>query len=46
MNKWKMAETVLLALSALITAAKAIMKFIDYIGKMRQQRKVKVRAYA
>jgi hypothetical protein len=36
MTKLKLAELVILAISALITAAKSIIKFIDYIGRMRK----------
>ena len=37
MGKLKIFELVLLAISAVISAAKALVKFIGYIGKMKPQ---------
>jgi len=37
MNKWKIAEIVLSAVSALISAVKSIMKFISNIGKIKHK---------
>lgn len=37
MNKFKLAELIALAISALAAAAKAIIKFIDYLGKIRKK---------
>jgi len=39
MGKWKTAEAVLVAISALVAAAKAVIKFIVCLGKMRNNRK-------
>ena len=35
MNKWKIAEILLAAIAALVTAAKALIKFIECIGKLK-----------
>jgi len=37
MSKWKIAETILAAVGLLLTAAKALMKFVSYIDKLRTQ---------
>ena len=37
MDKWKIADMVLSAISALVAAAKATMKFINYIKRLRHQ---------
>jgi len=37
MNKWKVIELVLLAISSLISAVKGIIKFIQYIDKLRKR---------
>jgi hypothetical protein len=37
MGKWKIVEIVLSAISALVSAAKAVMKFIDQIGKLKKE---------
>jgi len=37
MGKWKTVEIVLLAISTLIAAIKATMKFIEYIIKLRNR---------
>ena len=38
MSKVKMLELVLLAVSALINAARLVVKFINYLGKLKQER--------
>jgi len=35
MSGWKIAETILSAIGMLLTAAKALIKFIGYIDKLR-----------
>ena len=45
-DKWQIIETILFALGALITAAKYIIKFIDYLGKLRARRKPMSRSFA
>jgi len=35
MSKWKIAELILAAVSTLIAAARALLKFIGLIGKLR-----------
>ena len=42
----KTVETVLLAAGALITAAKWLVKFIGYVGKLMKQRKSRSRSFA
>jgi len=37
MSKWKAVELILLAISALVSAAKGIMKFIEYISKLKNR---------
>lgn len=37
MGKLKIAELIVLTISALVTAAKYIIKFIDYIGKIKKR---------
>jgi hypothetical protein len=37
MGKLKIAEMVLLAISALVTVAKGVIKFIEYIIKLRKK---------
>jgi len=37
MGKLKIAELIVLTISALATAAKSIIKFFEYIGKIRRQ---------
>jgi len=37
MNKLKIAETLLLAVTALLAAVKSIIKFIGYIVKLKQK---------
>ena len=41
MGKLKIVELVLLAVSALVSAAKGVIKFIDYIGKVRNRPAIK-----
>jgi hypothetical protein len=41
MGKWKIAEVVLLAVSALVAAAKSLFKFITCLGKMKKKKKSK-----
>ena len=38
MNKLKIAELIILAISALTAAIKSALKFIDYLGKLRQKK--------
>jgi hypothetical protein len=38
-KNWKIAEIALMAASALIAAAKSVMKFFGYLGKMKRKSK-------
>lgn len=37
MLQWKIAKTILAAISAAVAAAKAIITFIDYLGKLQHR---------
>ena len=46
MDELKTLETVLLAIGAIVTAAKWIVKFIGYIGKLVGKKKFRGQAFA